>query len=532
VERRRRRRSPLAKQTGRSWLPLIAVVTTQMLLVLNVTALKVSIDGIVTSFDVSSSTIKTVIVVYSLVVAALIVLGARVDEKFGPRRMFRAMLILFAAAMLIMACSPGPLTMVVAQILAGAASGALLPSFVMLIAGTYGARQRTTSLSWLAAAQAMSIVPALAIAGALAMWPGWRSTFALIAVLALVIYRLSDALRPVPNRGPVGIDGVGMVLATLGIFLIGVGCNNVTDWGALRAAPSAPFALLQLSPVPFAILGGALFVKAFLMWSRHHHAAGGTPLIALEAFSTRHERATLFSMFTIGVLSSAMTYVIPLYIEVVQGRSTLYTALALVPFALASFVSALLVVRLRVRANRVACYSFLVFAIGAALLGATIRNQWSDLLVIVGMLGAGAGEGALATLLFKLLVASAVRKPESDFAPLCGSADYLAAAVGTALSSALVIGVLANGVHRELAGNELIPASLKAQLDLDDVSFIGNDKLRTRLSVTTATPDQIDEALRINTQARLDALRLCFFSLAGVALLAFFPARALPAHPR
>jgi MFS family permease len=503
-----------------------------MLLVLNVTALKVSIDGIVTSFDVSSSTIKTVIVVYSLVVAALIVLGARVDEIFGPRRMFRAMLMLFAVAMLIMAGSSGPLTMFVAQIVAGAASGALLPTFVMLIAGTYGARQRVTALGWLAAAQAMSIVPALVIAGALAMWPGWRFTFASIAVLALVIYKMSDALRPVPSREPVSIDGVGMVLASLGIFLIGVGCNNVTDWGALRAAPSAPFALLQLSPAPLAIFGGALFVKTFLIWSRHHHAAGGTPLIALEAFSTRQERAALFSMFTIGALASAMTYVIPLYIEVVQGRSTLYTAVALIPFAVASFVAALLVVRLRVRASRVACYSFLVFAIGATLLGATIRNQWSDLMVVLGMIAAGAGEGALVTLLFKLLVASAVRKPESDFAPLCGSADYLAAAVGTALSSALVIGVLASGVQRELAANLLIPASLKAQLDLDNVSFISNDKLRARLSLTTATPDEVDEALRINTQARLNALRLCFFTLAGVALLAVFPARALPAHPR
>jgi MFS family permease len=503
-----------------------------VLLVLNVTALKVSMDGIVTSFDVSSSTIKTVIVVYSLVVAALIVVGAKVDEIFGPRRMFRVMLILFAVAMLIMAGSPGPLAMLVAQVLAGAASGALLPTFVMLIAGNYGTRQRSTALGWLAAAQAMSIVPALLIGGLLAMWPGWRSTFVLIGVLALVVYRVSGALHSVPRRSPVSIDGVGTVLLTLGIFLIGVGCNNVTDWGALRAAPTAPFAPLQLSPAPLTVLGGALFVKAFLVWSRHHHAAGGTPLVALEAFGTRQERAALFSMFTIGALSSAMTYVIPLYIEVVQGRSTLYTAVALVPFALASFFAALLVVRLRVRANRIACYAFLVFAIGAALLGATIRNQWDDILVIVGMIAAGAGEGALATLLFKLLVASAIRRPEADFAPLCGSADYLAAAVGTALSSALVIGVLASGVHRELADNLMIPATLKAQLDLDNVSFISNDRLRERLSLTTATPDQVSEALRINTQARLDSLRLCFFSLAGVALLAFFPARSLPSHPR
>jgi hypothetical protein len=64
------------------------------------------------------------------------------------------------------------------------------------------------------------------------------------------------------------------------------------------------------------------------------------------------------------------------------------------------------------------------------------------------------------------------------------------------------------------------------------VSFISNDMLRIRLEGTTATPEQVAEAVRLNTDARLLALKVSIFTLAGLALLAYFPAGALPSRTR
>jgi hypothetical protein len=282
-----------------------------------------------------------------------------------------------------------------------------------------------------------------------------------------------------------------------------------------------------LSPAPFLILGGVLLIKAFLVWSSHFQRSGGTPLIALDVFSSSGERSVLFSIFLVGVIGAAITYVIPLYTEVVQGRSTLYSALAAIPFALAGFVAAILVVPLRTRVHptRIARYAFASVAFGAALLGATIHNDWNDLSVILAMIAAGAGEGALTTLLFKLLAA---RKRATDVGPLCGTTDYLAAGVGTSLASALVIGVLAGGVRHELAANPLISSELRTQIDLDRIPFVSNDRLRSVLSRTIENEQQLAEAVRINTDARLRALKACFYVLAGLALLALVPSRSLP----
>ena len=179
--------------------------------------------------------------------------------------------------------------------------------------------------------------------------------------------------------------------------------------------------------------------------------------------------------------------------------------------------------------TRLARYAFVSVAFGAAWLGTTIRNDWNDPAVILGMITAGAGEGALATLLFKLLAA---RKRATDVGPLCGTTDYLAAGVGTSLASALVIGVLAGGVRQELASNPEISSELRTQIDLDRIAFVSNDRLRNALSRTIENEQQLTKAVRINTGARLRALKVCFFVLAGVALLALVPSRSLPEFER
>src|SRR5690606_30290841 len=126
--------------------------------------------------------------------------------------------------------------------------------------------------------------------------------------------------------------------------------------------------------------------------------------------------------------------------------------------------------------------------------------------------------------LFNVLVTASPRELAGDVGSLRGAANNLATAVGTAVASALVVGLLASAVHRDLAHNPGIPYELRTQVDLDNVSFIGNDQLRQRLGSTTATAEQVEEAVRVNTDARLVALKVGFFTLAGLALLAFFPA--------
>jgi MFS family permease len=517
-------------QPRTSWMPMVVIGMTQILMVFNISTLQVSIEGIVSSFNTPATTVGTAIVAYSLVVAGFIMLGARLAARLGSRRVFRSMVLVFGAAMGLMSISPNATVMIVAQIVAGAAAAALVPTLVVLIADNYRGEQKTKAVGWLGGTQAMGIVLAFLIAGSLATWIGWRFTFGLLVLVAVVIYRMSARLQPIAKQPQVSIDYVGAGLASMAILLISAGCNNLTHWGFLLATPRAPFSVLDMSPAPFMIVLGIFLLEAFFEWSLRRRNGGGTPLVALEVLDTPKERSALFSMFAIGAIGSALTFLIPLYVQIVQGGTSFAAALSLLPFSLASFLAAVLVVRISGRASprEIARFAFLLMAGALALLGAVVRNDWSNVVVMVSMFAAGIGEGALVTLLFNVLLAASPRELAGDIGSLRGTTNNLAAGVGTALASTLLVGVLSSSIHRDLVHSGRIPTVLRAQIDLDNVSFTSNAQLRRTLERTTATPAQVSEAERINTESRLLALKLTFFALSGLALLAYFPAGRLP----
>ena len=188
-------------------------------------------------------------------------------------------------------------------------------------------------------------------------------------------------------------------------------------------------------------------------------------------------------------------------------------------------LSAAAVLDVRPHPRKIARCAFMV-----ALLAVVIRNVWETFMVILGLIVIGLGQGALATLLFTSLAAASPKELAGDVGSLRGTANNLAGGVGTAIAGALLVGLLSASVKHDLADNPIIPPELKTQVDLDNVTFVNNDRLLAVLQRTTATPQQVDEAVRINTEARLLSLRICLFALTGLALLAIFPAGGLPGY--
>lgn len=512
-------------------MPLVVIIMAQMLIVFNITTLQVSIEGIASTFKKSATIVGTAIVAYALMAAGFIMVGAKIAAIYGARRVFRATVLIFGAAMLVMMSSPGAFAIILAQVLAGAAVAAMVPTLVVLATDHYQGEQQVKAVALLGAAPAMGIILALVIAGSMATLIGWRVTFALLVVLSAVTLWLSAKFHPVQKHPEVGMDLIGAVLIALAIFLISFGCNNLTEWGVLLGSPKAPFTVLEMSPAPILIVCGIFVAEAFLIWSRRRKKTGRTRLVALSLLGIPSELAALFSLFAIGALTAAVAFLIPLYIQVVQGGSSLQTAVVMIPLSVASVAASIFVVRLhnRLRPRRIARFAFLLATIGLGTLAAVIHNDWSKTAVIISMFLIGIGEGVLMSVLFNVLVSAAPKERAGDVGSLRGTANNLAVAVGTALAGALIVATLNTSIHRDLSQNPVLPVELKTQLNLDDISFMSNDILQQRLQANTgATLEQVTEAVRINTNSRLLALKVAFFALAGLALLAYFPAGALP----
>ena len=72
------------------------------------------------------------------------------------------------------------------------------------------------------------------------------------------------------------------------------------------------------------------------------------------------------------------------------------------------------------------------------------------------------------------------------------------------------------------------PHEIQAQLDLDSINFVSNDQLLTIMERVEATPEQVAEAVRINSEMRLNALKIGLLLMAGLAALSILPAGRLP----
>lgn len=202
----------------------------------------------------------------------------------------------------------------------------------------------------------------------------------------------------------------------------------------------------------------------------------------------------------------------------------------MMPFMLTVFFTAILIVRLydRFTPRQIARAAYGLVIAGTLWLAFVVRNDWSVPPVILGLITVGLGQGALVRLLFNVLVTSAPKELAGDVGALRGVTQNLAAAVGTAVIGALVVGVLSAGVLGQVRNNPLITTEMKAEVDLDSINFLSNERLKERFESTQASAEQIAEAVRINTETRLRALKTGFVVLALLSLLALVPCGWLP----
>ena len=211
---------------------MLIIALAQIQMGFNVSALPVSIGGIVEDFNTSPSSVSTALVVYSLAVAGFVILGAKLGKLIGSRLAFQIGVIFHGAGDGgDGASAPATTMMIQMQAIAGLAAAILVPSLVVLIANHYKGAQQSQSLGLLGAAQAIAGVLAFLVIGVLGTLLSWRYGFALIVFIAVLVFLLSFKLKPVERIAEIKIDWVGALLAALAIILISIGFQQPQSLG-------------------------------------------------------------------------------------------------------------------------------------------------------------------------------------------------------------------------------------------------------------------------------------------------------------
>lgn len=517
--------------TKGSWLPLVVVVLSQIQASFAVNALTVSMAGITADLDTPATSVGTAITAGTFGMAAFILLGAKLGARFGTRRVFQIAVVIHGAAMAAVALSVSPAMLFIAQAASGAVIALIAPALTVFIASNYQGKQQAQAIGLLAAAIPAAGVLALLIAGTFASTIGWRWSFWLIVALAAVNLLLSFRFKPIAPQRDLTIDWVGALMAAVAIILLSFGFSGLEPWGPVLATRGAPFDILGLSPAPVLVVLGLVAGQVFFVWIRRRHAEGKPRIFDLRVLATGAERAVTICMGTMLFVGTAANFLIPLYIQVVQGRTSFETSIAVIPYTLSIFVASTFVASLyqRFTPRELARVGFVVVAAGLIVLAFAVHNEWEQLVVVIGLVVLGLGQGAIVALVFNTLLSAAPKKLAGDVGAWRGLVHNLSGSVGIAVASVLAVGVLSGLVSAAVAEHPEIPASLVSQVNLDNTNFITNDHLSDVLAQQTdATDAQVAAAVAVNTDARLTALKISLLSLAAVSLLAIVPAGRMP----
>lgn len=522
------RQTSLADEVKASWLPLIIVMMVQIQISFN--AFNVSITGITKDLNIPATAVGTALTTGTFAMASFILVGAKLGAKIGVRRAFQIGVLIPALAAAIIALARNGTMLFVAQALSGASVALSAPALTVTIAANYKGRQQAAAIGFLASAIPLAQVISLLIAGYFATTIGWRWSFVLLAVLGAFNFLLSWRLKPIEPQRDLTIDGRGALLSSVAVLLISFGFSGLTSWGVLWATPNAPFNILGISPVPILLILAVIFAQAFFAWTRKRMEDGKPVIFSLEVLDTPQERAVVFCMATMLFVGTAASFLLPLYMQVVQGMTGIQTSFAIIPYTLSIFIANTLVVRLydRFSPSQIARTGFIVVAAALTLLAFAIRNDWSQLAVVAGLVTLGLAQGCIVALVFNTLLSSSPKELAGDVGAWRGLTHNVSGSAGIAVATTFAVALLGTLTFRAAVASPIVTPGLIEQVNFDNVNFITNQQLEQFLSMTTAAPDEVAKAVVIYSTARLQALKVTLLILAGLELLAIIPAGRMP----
>lgn len=513
-----------------SWLPLIVVVLTQIQASFAVNALTVSMAGITTDLDTPATSVGTAITAGTFAMAAFILLGAKIGARFGTRGVFQIAVAIHALAMAGVALSLSPAMLFIAQASSGAVIALIAPALTVFIATNYQGDRQAKAIGLLAAAIPLAGIMALILAGWFAETIGWRWSFALMVVLGLINFLLSFRLKKVPAQPDLVIDWTGALIAAASIILLSFGFSGLNSWGLWLATDQAPFAILGVSPAPLLIILGLIGGQIFFVWLGRRQHQHKSRIFDLRVLATRSELAVTACMAIMLFVGTAANFLIPLYMQVVQGLSGIQTSFSIIPYTISIFLASTFVAYLyKIAPPRVlGSIGFVVVAAALTLIAFTVRGEWGQFFIVLGLILLGLGQGSIVALVFNTLLTSAPKQLAGDVGAWRGLVHNLSGSIGIAVASAFAVGILAATLQTSAEQHPDISPQLISEVNINDADFLTNAQLEAVLAQTSANEVEVQAAIEINEDARLLSLKISLLGLAGLALLAIVPATRMP----
>ena len=471
--------------TSKGGAALVALATAQFLMVLDQSVMNVSISQLVSDFDTTVTTIQAVITLYCLVMAMLILTGAKIGDIIGRRRAFVIGLIIYACGSALTAASQTVAQLAFGwSILEGIGAALVFPALAALIAGNFQGTQRKAAYAVIGGVAGAGIAVGPIVGGWATTELSWRVVFVgevFIAGFILFMTRnVADAPGPTPKPR---LDVIGSVLSASGLGLIVFGVLESSTWGWVRPKDS-PFTIFGFSITLFVIAAGCGLLWGFVTWQGHREAHQRDPLIHLSLARIPQVRSGVIGLFSQNLILMGTFFVVPLYLQLVLGLDALETGIKMLPISITMLVTAALGAKLsnRFSVRTIVRTGLIVTIAGVLILLSTIEPTLSDAGFALGMAVLGVGMGLMISQLGNVIQSSVEESGRSEAGGLQFTGQQLGSALGVAFIGAIVLAGLTNTFTSTIERDPRISAEVSAQVGVaagSGINFVSSTQVET-----------------------------------------------------
>lgn len=378
---------------------LVLICMAQLMVVLDSTIANIALPYIGDDLKIDASNLSWVVTGYALAFGGLLLLGGRLGDLFGRRRIFMAGVALFAIASALGGLAQNEAMLLGSRGLQGLGAALASPTALALITTTFPAGPaRNRAFSVFAMMSGIGAAIGLILGGWLTdldpSW-GWRLTFLINVPIGLVAAFLAPRLLPDTDHHAGALDLPGAILGTGGLLAL--------VYGITRTSNVDPDTISQVNPQgstygwgdPVAltamILGVVALVAFVLAESRIKN-----PLMPLSIFASRARAVAFVSMMITPAAMFAMFFFLSLYIQNVMGYSPLKAGFAFLPFCFGMVFGATLSSKLMTKfdprylaGTGTLLAGFALFMFSRIEFGS--ENYWTDIAPFIVVMSLGMG---------------------------------------------------------------------------------------------------------------------------------------------
>ena len=455
------------------WFPLIILAAAQFVMVLDSSVMNVSISQIVEDLDTTVTGVQAAITAYTLVMAAFMLVGAKLGDIWGRDRAFAVGLAVYGVGSLTTALSPNLYVLLFGwSLVEGLGAVLVIPAIAALVAANYEGKDRAFGYGIIGGVAGAAIAVGPVIGGWVTTYASWRLVFVGEVVIVVAILLVRNRMQPAPRpEHPPRLDFGGAALSATGLGLIVFGILQSSKWGWLLPLDAPSIGGHEITPlgfslVPFLIVGGVFLLWFFALWEERRERLGLDALLDRALLRIESLRAGLATLMSQQLVLMGTFFVLPVYLQVVLGLDAFETGKRLLPMSVTMLIAALAGPKLaaRLAPRLVVQVGLAALVVASLVLVGTIDVELNETGFKLSLALFGVGAGLMISQLGNVIMSSAPPGKTNEAGGLQGTAQNLGASLGTALIGSVLLTGLLTGFTTRIAENPTLSEPVRAEI--------------------------------------------------------------------